>query len=886
MHSADIREAFIKYFENHGHQRVKSSSLVPAGDPSLLFTNAGMVQFKDNFLGLQTPAYKRATSSQKCVRAGGKHNDLENVGFTARHHTFFEMLGNFSFGDYFKKEAIAFAWDLLTKHYKIPAKSMWITVFETDDEAYDLWKAQGVSSDVILRLGEKENFWAMAETGPCGPCSEIHFDYGPDFGCRRPECNPSCECGRFLEIWNLVFMQFNRESNGTMKPLPKPSVDTGAGLERLASVLQETTSNYDTDLFKPLIDAICRVTNASYEDPDRSTSIRVIADHLRSITFLLADGVTPSNEGRGYVLRRILRRAIRHGKKLGQDSPFIYKLVGALTKELGDVYPEIRKNEKQAKDWIREEEKRFHKTLDRGMGLLEASIKEFTKQKQKILPGDIVFKLYDTFGFPLDLTAVICNEHYMIVDERGFNELMEKQRSQSSWGAGADSTLRETIGKSLEKNPRNTKFLGYEKLTAKSKVVLLLGQDGKAISKLETDQQGFVVFSSTPFYAESGGQAGDNGIIRSTTSSAKVETAVKIGKAILHQVTVEKASLQKEKSYDLEVSATDRKRTAINHTATHLLHAALRKVLGERVKQAGSAVDPARLRFDFSFPRAMNKEEIIKVENLVNEEISKNDKVSVQEMSYSNAIKCGALAFFDEKYGEKVRVVRVGSQKEIFSSELCGGTHLKHTSDIELFKILSESSIASGTRRIEAITSGKALSFLMERSHTLAAVENRMATTSDSLLKKIESLLTENKKLKQENEKLQIKSAQSGARSAGDALWDKKIMVRDLQIVMETTPADNPKILRALVDQVRDKLKEKAIVLLGGSSSSGKTFLCMGLSKDLVGSYNASEMIKPLAEVLGGTGGGRADFAQAGGDRPENLPKVFEQFKNWIRAHA
>jgi alanyl-tRNA synthetase len=889
MKSQEIRETFLRFFEEQGHQRVKSSSLIPASDPTLLFANAGMNQFKDAFLGLSDPGYRRATTCQKCVRAGGKHNDLENVGFTPRHHTFFEMLGNFSFGDYFKKDAIHFAWELVTKKFGIPKDRLRVTVFKDDDEAFELWKAEGVRPDWIVRLGEKDNFWAMGDTGPCGPCSEIFYDWGPEYGCGKPTCAPGCECDvRFLEIWNLVFMQFNRSVDGTLNPLPKPSVDTGSGLERVAAVLQGKYSNYDTDVFAPIFQGIGEVAGKRYhEDEAADISMRVIADHLRAGTFLISDGVNPSNEGRGYVLRRILRRAIRHGKKLGLEKPFLYSLVGKVAESFTTVYPELQTNRKAIETVMREEEERFHETLHRGMGLLEESIQKVTRAGQKILPGDVAFKLYDTFGFPFDLIQVIATENKLTVDEKSFNDLMDKQRQQSSWSRGDDASLAENLNKAIEAQRWETPFLGYDsRLVESAQCLLTLAADGKSVASLSAGSTGFAIFERTPFYAESGGQVGDKGTISAGGSVAHVETTSKIGKTILHRIKVDKGTLDAKQTYELRVDPAARQRTAINHTATHMLHAALRAVLGDRVKQAGSLVDPDRLRFDFTYPRGVTAEEIEKIETLINDEIRQHHDVTVNEMAYDDAIKTGAMAFFDEKYGDKVRVVRVGNSERAFSVELCGGTHLKNTAEIGFFKILSESSVASGVRRIEAITSTTALDYLKGRHQLLSHIEQKLNARGDLTLTKTEQLVAANKTLQKEIEELKLKVAQSGLKGGGGgtALHERAVEVKEknVRLVVEKVPGSNPKILRTLVDQIRDKLKDRTIVVLA-SEIEGKISICVGITKDLVGEMDAAKLIQPLAQGVGGTGGGKPDFAQAGGTQPERLDESLAKFKDWLR---
>ena len=886
MKAADIRETFLKYFEKNGHTRVRSSSLIPAGDPTLLFTNAGMVQFKDSFLGLHDPGYQRATSSQKCVRAGGKRNDLENVGFTPRHHTFFEMLGNFSFGDYFKKDAIAFAWELVTSVYGIPKDRLRATVFETDDEAFELWKGQGLPSEWIIRLGEKDNFWAMGDTGPCGPCSEIHFDLGSDRGCDKPDCSPACDCGRFLEIWNLVFMQFNRDAQGKMSPLPRPSVDTGAGLERMAAVLQAVPSNYDTDLFIPLIRDIEKKTGMTYgEGKATDVSFRVVADHLRSGVFLLGDDVIPSNEGRGYVLRRIVRRAIRHGKKLGQDEPFIYRLVPAVVDVMSPVFPELVKQQPAITELMKEEEVRFHETLDRGLSVLEEAVGAAKSQKSRLLPGEIAFKLYDTFGFPLDLTEIICQEQELGVDKPGFDRCMEEQRGRSVWVGATPSETMERITKSIQQASWLTEFTGYhDALSQTASVKALFKDDGQPAHILKQGQQGYVAFDKTPFYAESGGQAGDRGLVQWTTGEADVTDTIKTANRTLHRIMVKRGDLTRDaQNLSVEVDASVRRKTATNHTATHLLHAALRLVLGDRVRQAGSLVEPSRLRFDFTFPRGLTANERSEIEHRVNEEVRKADEVTSVEMDYAEAIKAGALAFFDEKYGNRVRVVRVGPLGKPFSAELCGGTHLSNTAQIGYFKILSESSIASGTRRIEAITGEQSLEYLVKRNQVVDDLETLLGLKGEQVAPKIEVLLREVKGLKKENDHYRLTLAQTKTIDSdqGTELWNRAVNIGNLKVVMEDIPAADTKILRTLVDKIRDKLHDNTVVLLT-TTTQDRVTLCLGLTKDMLGRFNASELIQPLAKEIGGSGGGRADFAQAGGTEKGNLSQAFQALRTLL----
>jgi alanyl-tRNA synthetase len=882
MTSEQIRESFLKYFENNGHTRVKSSSLVPAADPTLLFTNSGMVQFKDCFLGVQDNGYTRATTSQKCVRAGGKHNDLENVGFTPRHHTFFEMLGNFSFGDYFKEEAIALAWKLLVEEWKLPKEKLWVTVFESDLEAENLWKKIGQPAERIERLGAKDNFWAMGDTGPCGPCTEIHFDWGPTYG--KGQSPGTDKDGRFLEIWNLVFMQFNRDSQGAMTPLPKPSVDTGSGLERVSSVLQGKFSNYDCDLFAPIIQSISQAVGQPYKESltdSTSASLRVVADHLRSCTFLIADGVTPSNEGRGYVLRRILRRAIRHGKKLGVQKPFLYGLVKEVTRSLGKFYPEIVVNQNRIETYFREEEEKFHETLHRGMSVLEAAIAESVKSQQKKLSGEVAFKLYDTFGFPLDLTSTIAEEHKLTIDETEFEKLMTLQRTSSQFKGALVGAATENINKKLEAHRTETRFVGYEHVNGTGNLAILFDEEGKDVLSLKEGEKGFAVFDTTPFYAESGGQVGDSGHAESHGNRVSILGSKKNGKTVLHQVEVEKGVMEVRKNFVLKVDEERRRKTTANHTSTHLLHAALRSILGERVKQAGSLVEPEKLRFDFSYPKAVSEEELLAIEATVNRAIRRDLAVECDEMPYDKALETGAIAFFDEKYGDTVRVVSVGGKEDPFSVEFCGGTHLVGSSLLEIgvFKILSESSVASGVRRIEAVTGEVAFGFLNDRHSALRRIE-QMLGTSDAAAK-IQSLQATSQALQKTVEKLQLQVAQGNSSGTGGQIWDKAESVGSFRLVMESLPAVNPKVLRTLVDQVRDKLKTGSVVVLA-SSNDGKVSLCLGLTSDLTSKYNASALIQPLAKGLGGTGGGKPDFAQAGGADPARIEGAFAEFRTWL----
>lgn len=883
MKSKEIREKFLSYFEKLGHTRVKSSSLIPAADPTLLFTNAGMVQFKDVFLGVSQPGYTRATTAQKCVRAGGKHNDLENVGFTPRHHTFFEMMGNFSFGDYFKKEAIEFAWSFLTKELQIPQEKLRITVYHDDEEAFDLWKSLGVREDWIEKLGEKDNFWAMGDTGPCGPCTEIHYDWGEKYG-SAPSPGQDTEGKRFLEIWNLVFMQFNRDSSGLLSPLPKPSVDTGAGLERLSAVMQGAYSNYDTDLFQPIIKNLADKVGVSYgENLETDIALRVMADHLRSTTFLMADGVIPSNEGRGYVLRRILRRAIRYGKKVGKESPFLYQCVNSVTELLGNVYPELRSQEALVITLIKEEEARFHETLHRGLGVLEEAIRKLTESNSQQISGETAFLLYDSYGFPLDLIEVIARENGLTVDEAGFSARMEKQRAQSGPDKSDSKKALEAIFQSIESKSLQTQFEGYEKLELESTCIAVWDLDGKEVKQLGPQEKGFAVFSRTPFYAESGGQIGDIGTITAKNILVRVETTQKIAQQTVHSVKVETGTLEAQKNFDLKVDPQLRRLTMRNHTATHLLHAALRLELGERVRQAGSLVDPDRLRFDFTYPQAVNSEQLKKLEERVNEEIQKALSVQISEMEHEKAIQKGALAFFDEKYGDRVRVVQVGEGDSQFSTELCGGTHVSNLSEIGIFKITSESSVASGVRRIEAVTSAKAREFLFGREELFKETEAVLGVKGEATLHKIEGLLQQVKTLQKENEQLKIKALHAAPASQKNKKEPHEI--KGTKVFIDEIAETDPKILRALVDQLRDQGKTRTLVALFGCKD-GKVLLCVGLTADLTTSFHAGKMVQMMAPEIEGKGGGRPDFAQAGGTRPEGIKKAMESLKQWLETQS
>ncbi|HEY1992075.1 MAG TPA: alanine--tRNA ligase [Gammaproteobacteria bacterium] len=869
MTSNDIRKSFLEFFQSKGHTVVPSSPLVPANDPTLLFTNAGMVQFKDVFLGRDKRDYTRATSSQRCVRAGGKHNDLENVGYTARHHTFFEMLGNFSFGDYFKKDAVLYSWELLTQVWKLPPEKLWVTVYHTDDEAYEHWaKDVGVPKERIVRIGDKpggqkyqsDNFWQMADTGPCGPCSEIFYDHGPGVA-GGPPGSADADGDRYIEIWNLVFMQFDRSADGVLTPLPKPCVDTGMGLERVTAVLQHVHSNYEIDLFQRLIAAAAEVTHAKDK---HSPSLRVIADHIRACSFLITDGVLPSNEGRGYVLRRIIRRAIRHGYKLGQEQPFFHKLVKALDQQMGAAYPELHQTASHVEKVLLQEEERFAETLDQGMRLLESAIKDL---KGNTLPGETVFKLYDTYGFPADLTNDIARERGLSIDETGFEREMESQRdrarSASKFGAdyGQDVAIE-----------GETAFKGYEHLTHKGKVVALFrGKD--AVQSLKAGEQGMVVLDQTPFYAESGGQVGDQGLLKGGSGAFRVaDTQKRGGGAFAHLGSVTHGEIKLGDTVDAQVDEGLRAATVLNHSATHLLHAALRKVLGSHVAQKGSLVAPDRLRFDFSHYQAVTPEELAKIEDLVNTEIRRNDVADVREMAYDDAIKFGAMALFGEKYGNLVRVMKFGD----FSTEFCGGTHVHRTGDIGLFKVLSEGGVAAGVRRIEAVTGAGALAYVHGLQGTLRALVE--ALRSDDVVAKTQQL---QERVKQLEKQLSQASAKLSA-NRGDELTSQAQAIGPAKVLSTVVEGVDAAALRELMDQLKSKLGSAVVVL--GAANEGKVSLIAGVTQDLTAKVKAGELVNMVAQQVGGKGGGRPDMAQAGGTDPSRLEAALQSVPDWVKA--
>ena len=869
--TAEIRQAFLDFFHSKGHQVVASSSLVPNNDPTLLFTNAGMNQFKDVFLGLDKRNYSRATTSQRCVRAGGKHNDLENVGYTARHHTFFEMLGNFSFGDYFKHDAIQYAWELLTGEnwFNLPKERLWVTVYETDDEAYEIWEKEvGIPRERIIRIGDNkgapyasDNFWQMGDTGPCGPCTEIFYDHG-DHIWGGPPGSPEEDGDRYIEIWNIVFMQFNRQADGTMEPLPKPSVDTGMGLERIAAVLQHVNSNYDIDLFRTLIQAVAKVTGAT----DLSNkSLRVIADHIRSCAFLIADGVMPSNENRGYVLRRIIRRAVRHGNMLGAKETFFYKLVGPLIDVMGSAGEDLKRQQAQVEQVLKTEEEQFARTLERGLALLD---EELAKLSGDTLDGETAFRLYDTYGFPVDLTADVCRERNIKVDEAGFEAAMEEQRrrAREASGFGADYNAMIRVDSASE-------FKGYDHLELNGKVTALF-VDGKAVDAINAGQEAVVVLDQTPFYAESGGQVGDKGELKGANFSFAVEDTQKYGQAIGHIGKLAAGSLKVGDAVQADVDEARRARIRLNHSATHLMHAALRQVLGTHVSQKGSLVNDKVLRFDFSHNEAMKPEEIRAVEDLVNAQIRRNLPIETNIMDLEAAKAKGAMALFGEKYDERVRVLSMGD----FSTELCGGTHASRTGDIGLFRIISESGTAAGVRRIEAVTGEGAIATVHADSDRLSEVAHLLKGDSNNLADKVRSVLERTRQL--EKELQQLKEQAAAQESAN--LSSKAIDVNGVKLLVSELSGVEPKMLRTMVDDLKNQLGSTIIVL--ATVAEGKVSLIAGVSKDVTDRVKAGELIGMVAQQVGGKGGGRPDMAQAGGTDAAALPAALASVKGWVSA--
>ncbi|MDH4099420.1 MAG: alanine--tRNA ligase [Nitrospirota bacterium] len=875
MTGSELRKAFIDYFVSKGHQNVRSSALIPRNDPTLLFTNAGMVQFKDVFLGQDKREYTRAATVQKCVRAGGKHNDLENVGRTGRHHTFFEMLGNFSFGDYFKEDAIIYAWEFLTEVVKLPKDRLWISVYKDDDEAFALWRDKvGVPAERIIRLGEKDNFWQMGDTGPCGPCSEIHIDQGAHVGCGKPTCAVGCDCDRHLEIWNLVFMQYDRDAAGNLTPLPKPSIDTGMGLERITAVVNGKTSNYDSDLFQPLLHAAAAMAKTTYGSGEKSdVSLRVIADHIRAITFLITDGVVPSNEGRGYVLRRILRRAARHGKMLGLDRPFLHLLSGEVVKLMREAYPEVIERHGYVAKVVLIEEERFAATLDQGLKLLADAMEKTRVKGTADFPGDEAFRLYDTFGFPLDLMEEIVEEQGFHLDRQGFETAMveQRERAKAAWAGSGEERVK-AVYKQAQEAAGAVRFTGYESVEGQSRVLAII--IGDALSDAATEgQDAELVLDVTPFYGESGGQVGDEGALESEQARLHVKETVKpLPDFIVHRVKVTSGTLKKGDVLEAAVDVERRRATARNHTATHLLQSALRLVLGDHVKQAGSLVEPDRLRFDFTHFSGLNRHELDRIESVVNEQILNNLPVSTAVMAADEAIRSGAMALFGEKYGDTVRVVSVDD----FSRELCGGTHCRATGEIGLFKIMSESAVAAGTRRVEAVTGLGAYSAIKGYERELRSAAEVLKSGELQVAERVEKLATQARELEKELEKLNEKMATS---AAGEMLAGLR-EIGGVKALIRKLSGNEAKDLRGLGDKVRDRLGSGVIAL--GAENDGKASLLVMVTKDLTDRLHAGKIIQEIAPMVGGSGGGKPEMAQAGGKEPAKIGEALDHVANII----
>jgi alanyl-tRNA synthetase len=866
MTGNEARKLFLEYFQSKGHKIVKSDALTPHNDPTLLFTNAGMVPFKRIFLGEEKRDYVRATSSQKCVRAGGKHNDLENVGYTARHHTFFEMLGNFSFGDYFKEEAIEYAWDLLTNGYKLPADKLWISVYLDDDDAYNLWhKSIGVPESRIIRLGEKDNFWSMGDTGPCGPCSEILIDRGESFACKRPDCQAGCDCDRYLEIWNLVFMQYNRDASGTMTPLPKPSIDTGMGLERIVSVLQNTTTNFETDLFVPIFNVIQDLSQKNYgQSTDIDISMKVIADHSRAVAFLINDGILPSNEGRGYVLRRIMRRAIRYGRQIGLTDPFLHQTVASVFHVMKSAYPELLDNKSFIQNVVINEEKRFSETLDNGLKILHDALDDLQASNEKVLSGDIIFKLYDTYGFPVDIVQDIVRDQPITLDMDNFHAAMTQQREKSR-SVAAFSSIAEAY-KELSSQGIQTRFVGYTSLDLTSDILLIV-KDGQKVDIAHKGDRIEIMTQETPFYGESGGQMGDTGEIIGTKGCIHIENTSKDPSGLfIHHGTVTQGEIDTTQQVTLKVDTDQRQATARNHTATHILHAVLRNVLGDHVKQAGSMVSHDRLRFDFSHFTKLAPEEITEIEKQVNAWIRKNMPVNLEEMDMETAVQTGATALFEEKYGEQVRVISI----DTFSRELCGGTHTSHTGNIGTFCITGESSVAAGIRRIEALTGHCAVEYfqsLAQRETELAAL---LKEKPSGLAQKIEQMIQRQKSLDKEINALKAKIASMDAEKDGDDIQT----INGVSVLVKKVSIDSAAGLRDILDQFKGKIKSGVVIL--GAALNNKALVIVGVTQDLVSTHHAGKIVKQIAAKVGGGGGGRPDMAQAGGPNVDQLDAALE----------
>ena len=868
MSTAEIRQSFLGFFEQKGHQIVASSSLIPGNDKTLLFTNAGMVQFKDVFLGEDKRKYSRATTSQRCVRAGGKHNDLENVGYTARHHTFFEMMGNFSFGDYFKEDAIKNAWEFLTEVLKLPKEKLWVTVYADDEEAAKIWIEEiGFPEDRISRIGDKpgkpydsDNFWAMGDTGPCGPCSEIFYDHGEEIW-GGPPGTPEEDGDRYIEIWNLVFMQYERFPDGTMKPLPKPSIDTGMGLERLSAIIQNGHSNYDIDLFQYLIKHIAKMVGT--EDLENA-SLKVIADHIRSCSFLILDGVVPSNEGRGYVLRRIIRRAARHGHKLGLTGVFFHELVQPLVDMMGEAYPDLAEAQARIEETLRKEEVRFGETLDKGMKLLNAAIADLDN---KVLPGDVVFKLYDTFGFPVDLTTDIAREHEIEVDEAGFNAAMDAQRetARAAGKFGVDYTDKLDISGA-------TDFIGYEQLESKQSNVIGLFVEGEAVDKIAAGQKASVILDSTPFYAESGGQVGDTGTLSADGFTFKVADTQKQGDVFIHQGELESGTLSLDQSLLAQVDEARRQAIVLNHSGTHLMHKAMRDVLGDHVEQKGSLVTAERLRFDFSHPEPVTAGQISQIENLVNTEIRKNSATEAELTNMERALEKGAMALFGEKYGDEVRVLTIG-----FSTELCGGVHVERSGDIGLFKMVSEGGVAAGVRRVEAVTGANALAWIDDKESQLATIAKSVKSNVADASEKVQQLVDKSKQLEKELEQMKSKLASQ----AGNDLVSQAVEVNGIQVLAANLEGADPKSLRDTADQLKNKLGKAAVVI--ATVNGDKVSLVAAVTKAESATIKAGELLGHVAKQIDGKGGGRPDMAQGGGTNPAALPNALESVVDWVK---
>ena len=871
MTGNEIRRQFLEYFKKHDHQIVRSSSLVPSDDPTLLFVNAGMVQFKRIFLGEEKRSYVRAATSQKCVRAGGKHNDLENVGYTARHHTFFEMLGNFSFGDYFKEKALEFGWDLLVNGYGLPQDKLWVSIYLDDDEAHELWnKHIGVPTDRIARFGEEDNFWSMGDTGPCGPCSEILIDRGEEFGCGKPNCKVGCECDRFLELWNLVFMQFNRDTSGKMTPLPKPSIDTGLGLERMVAIIQNVPTNYDTDLIMPIIQKVENLSEKRFGDyPETDIAMKVIADHSRAAAFLIGDGILPSNEGRGYVLRRIIRRAIRYGRNIGLARSFLHKTAGVVYGIMESAYPELKEAEAFISNVIKNEEIRFSETLDHGLRLLNDSLSDMKAKGQNKVPGRIIFKLYDTYGFPVDIVRDVVRDQNMVLDLEGFDEAMEEQREKSR----SIATFSEVSDayKNLSSKGIRPAFKGYDAVHCSSPVLALV-KDGNEVQEAKEGQIIEVVTEATSFYGESGGQVGDKGRITGQSGNEDLDIMVTdtikdpTG-LIIHKGQIVSGRIKKGETITLTIDSELRDATALNHTATHILHSVLRRVLGDHVKQSGSLVSPDRFRFDFTHFSQVDPDILDEIEILVNKRIRENIQVRFEEMDAEEAFKTGATALFEEKYGDRVRVISIAD----FSKELCGGTHTDRTGNIGLFKIIGESSVASGVRRIEALTGQTALEYIQKTSKIVQNTARLIKEKPETVAQRIEEMLTDQKSMKKELIQLKTKIAEMSV----DGTEDDISSVKGIKVIIKKVSVDTPAALRELADRVRNKIKSGIVVL--GSVAGSKVLLIVIVTKDLTDRYKAGNIVKEVASVVGGGGGGRADMAQAGGTKPEMLDRALDR---------